>query len=87
MEKGVVHIIDLLKENGCFLNFAECREKYPQTQGTFLDYFWVLGAIKKYQNKYKITLSEHISQETLVKTCVWSTLISLSKQSNKYINY
>ena len=83
VEKGVVHIFDLLKENGFFFNFAEFREKSPQTQGTFLDYFEVLGAVKKYQNKCKITLSEHISQETIVKTCVWSTLISLSKQSKQ----
>ena len=82
-KKGVVHIFDIIKENGMYLRYNEFREKFPHVRSNYLEYYGVLGAVKKFQNKYKISFNEHISQETIIDTHVWSILINVEKRSKQ----
>jgi len=82
IDNGIVHIADLVKDNGNYLNIDEFRIKYPHMMVNYLEFYGVLGAVKKYQKLCEIDMVNEtpVPVGELVPN-TWSILLNGSKGS------
>lgn len=82
IENGIVHIANFIKENGQYVSIDEFRIKFPQIKVNFLEFYGVLGAIKKYQQTCNIEIVNQTPPLAgeLVSNA-WSSILRCNKGS------
>jgi exonuclease III len=60
---GILSIYHLLDHEGKFYKFMEFRKLYPELNVNFLTYEGIVRAIKRYQEKIRITITSEFSED------------------------